>query len=143
MAFQPGPPPLKATGPTWATLDRGGRPRFLHGKKVAGVLLVLLLIVGTWAATVWAVSGQYLRVADQIVAHSGGAVSSVTIVNLRVAGTVDVVLAPGVGNARAQTVVCDVVVHDLYGAGIGNLDVSVWTSDRVYAGSSDPCKGPW
>ncbi len=87
-------------------------------------------------------SGRYQRVADQIVADSGGAVSSVTIDEVGVAGAVTVWLAPGVSDQRAQTAVCVVVFRELYWAGLTNRVVSVWTSEGAYKGNSDRCKGP-
>jgi hypothetical protein len=124
-----------------ANLEAGARPRFRTRTKVAVTLLIVGLLVGSCASLAWIAFGQNLGLQQRIVDRSNGAVRLVLILGAGDSASVQVVMAPNVGDAQARDVVCRVVLPELSAAGITHtVQLLVYSSNmRLIATGSDPC----
>ena len=82
-----------------ANLEAGARPRFRRRTKVAVVLALVALLVGSCASLAWFTFAQNFPLQQRIVDRSNGAVRLVFILRAGDSASVQVIMAPGIGDA--------------------------------------------
>jgi hypothetical protein len=144
MGWTSGPPVLEIQERMRANLEEGAKPRFRRRTKVAAVLALIVLLVGSCASVAWFTFAQNFPLQQRIVDRSNGAVRLVLILRTGDSASVQVVTAPGVGDAQAREVACRIVLPELAAAGITRtLELLVYSSNmRLIATGSDPCVSP-
>jgi hypothetical protein len=143
VGWTSGPPVLEGQDRMRANFESGARQRFRPRTKVALVLAVIILLVGSCASAAWTLVGQYLSLDQQIARDSSGEVEFVLIVGGRDTATVLVYMSRGVGDAEARNVVCGIVVPELTAAGVSASTLQVYSSSsRLIASGIHLCSAP-